>query len=204
MQSNSLSTIANSQQMQNPILQAILLLAFTGLFGWFILAPKFTANDVTRTELAELKTQRQNLEADQVELNRLIAQMQTAQDDIRLVDEAVPLSSRPTKIAVLIEAYARNSALTLKQLNIDGLDEHISAGNKDLADNQFGGNRALATINVTANVSGNIEQFRNFLQLLEQSGRIIDVDSMIVSSDEEAIQFNIRLKTYAYELNTSL
>lgn len=197
----NINALSRHRQMKNPILQAILILIVIIVFGWFVLAPKYSASNATRTELAALREQHANLQNDQVELNRLIALMQSSGDEIRLLDEAVPLSDRSTRIALLLETYAQNSAMLLTQLNIGTVDTSPVAGNKTLLENPYGAQRDLNTIDVNISVSGSIEQFRNFLQLLEQSGRIIDVDNLTINSGDDANSnsYGLRLKTYAYE-----
>jgi Tfp pilus assembly protein PilO len=169
------------------------------LFGWFILSPKYASNNQIHEQLSQVKSQRANLEADQQELNRLIAQLKTATDDVKILDEALPLSGRPTKIAILIETFARNSALIVEQLNISGLEEVLASGDKAMLADPYKPGRQLRTIDVTVQLAGSPEQFKNFLQLLEQSGRIIDVESLLVSSGQDTTSFTIRLKTYAFE-----
>lgn len=200
MDSPKFGQLSTSQQIQNPILQSVLILIVLIVFGWFVLGPKFVKTNATRDRLALLEEQRANLEADQQELNRLIAKMEDSDSEIRLLDEAVPLTGRPTKIAVLLDTFAQNSGVALTQLNVSSPEDFISSGNKDELENPFQGNRDLATIDVSVTAVGTIEQFRNFLILLEQSGRLIDVDTLNVASGDAGETFNLRLKTYAYEL----
>ncbi|HMR55419.1 MAG TPA: hypothetical protein PKD34_02395 [Candidatus Doudnabacteria bacterium] len=200
MNFSNLSSASGKEQIRNPILQAVLMIVIIVLFGWFILSPKYASTNETKDKLSQVKSQRANLEADQQELNRLIAQLETSEEDIRILDEAVPLSGRPTQIAILIETFARNSALLVEQLNISGLEEAIASGDKAMLADPYKPGRELRTIEVTVEVTGNTEQFRNFLQLLEQSGRIIDVESLLVTSEEDVTSFSVRLKTYAFEV----
>jgi Tfp pilus assembly protein PilO len=199
MNFSNFSSASGKEQIRNPILQAVLMLVIIVLFGWFILSPKYASNNQIHEQLSQVKSQRANLEADQQELNRLIAQLKTATDDVKILDEALPLSGRPTKIAILIETFARNSALIVEQLNISGLEEVLASGDKAMLADPYKPGRQLRTIDVTVQLAGSPEQFKNFLQLLEQSGRIIDVESLLVSSGQDTTSFTIRLKTYAFE-----
>jgi Tfp pilus assembly protein PilO len=199
MNFSNFSSASGKEQIRNPMLQAVLMIVIVVLFGWFVLSPKYASNSETRDQLSQVKSQRANLEADQQELNRLIAQLESSDEEIKILDEALPLSGRPTRIAILIETFARNSALLVEQLNITGLEEAIASGDKAMLADPYKPGRELRTIDVTVGVTGNTEQFRNFLQLLEQSGRIIDVESLSVTSEENATNFTVRLKTYAFE-----
>lgn len=200
MDSPKFTQLSTSQQIQNPMLQTILILIVVAVFGWFVLGPKYTKTTATRATLAEVEAQRANLEADQQELNKLISKMEDSQDEVKLVDEAVPLTGRPTKIALLLETYAQNAGMTISQLGIAKPEEFIASGNKQELDKPFQGNRDLATIDVNVTAVGSIDQFKNFLILLEQSGRLIDVDTLTVNNGDTSESFSLKLKTYAYEL----
>lgn len=204
MQSPDFSSINTSEQIRNPILQTILIAIVLIVFGWFVLGPKYTKTNATRTQLANLEEQRVNLEADQQELNRLIARLESSDQEIELLDEAVPLTARPTRIAMLMETFAQNTGMVMSQMSIGSPDEFIAAGNKTELENPYQAPRELAEIEVGATLAGNIDQFRNFLMLLEESGRIIDVSSMNVMSTDAGPNYSLRLKTYAYELAENL
>lgn len=201
MDSPNFSSLTTSQQIQNPLLQTILIVIVLVVFGWFVLGPKYTQTSQTREQLAAVEEQRANLEADQEELNRLISKLEQSEDEVKLLDEAVPLTARPTRIALLMETLAQNTGLTLTQMSIGQTDEFIASGNKEELKDPLKAPRELATIEVSASTSGTVEQFRNFLTLLEQSGRIIDVSSLTVNSSDQGPSYNIRLKTYAYEIS---
>jgi Tfp pilus assembly protein PilO len=203
MASPSFSSLSTSQQVQNPMLQAILIVIVLAVFGWFILGPKFSQNQQTQAELDAVTEQRENLEADQAELNSLIAELEDSDEQVELLDEAVPLTARPTRVSLLIESFAQNSGMVISQLSIGETDEFIASGNKEELADPYQASRALATIDVNLSVLGSIEQFRNFLILLEQSGRIIDVESLTVTSGEDSESYNLKVKTYAYELATA-
>lgn len=200
MDSPKFSQLSTSQQIQNPMLQSVLIMIVLIVFGWFVIGPKYVKTNETRDKLATLQEQRENLEADQQDLNRLISKLEESESEVKLLDETIPLTGRPTKIALLLETYAQNSGVSLTQLNVSTPEDFVASGNKQELENPFQSNRELATIDVSVTAVGSIEQFRNFLILLEQSGRLIDVDTLNVASGEDSESFNLRLKTYAYEL----
>lgn len=194
----NLKSVTNNSA-RNPIFQIVLIIVVLVLFGWFILLPKNNAYQEQSSQLVTLQTEKNSLSDDQERLNRLIAEMGDSDKEVKVLDEALPLSDRPTKIAVMLESYAQSSAMSLEQLNIADMDKQISAANTALLEDPYGVSRQLQTIKIDINVSGSIEQFRNFLTLLETSGRIIDISSFSVSSGDDAERFNLKLVTYAYE-----
>lgn len=194
----NLKSVTNNSA-RNPIFQIVLIIVVLVLFGWFILLPKNNAYQEQSNQLVTLQAEKNSLSDDQERLNRLIAEMGDSDKEVKVLDEALPLSDRPTKIAVMLESYAQSSAMSLEQLNIADMDKQISAANTALLEDPYGVSRQLQTIKIDINVSGSIEQFRNFLTLLETSGRIIDISSFSVSSGDDAERFNLKLVTYAYE-----
>lgn len=199
METPNLKQVARSKQLQSPIFQSILLIVAGLLLWWFVIAPKYSSVMDKRTELTTINGQKALFEQEQAELNQLIAKLESSDSQVKLLDEALPLSSRPTQIAVLLESYARSSSLQLSQVNIQNLDKTIAAGDKEVLDKPYSVDRSLLTVKVSVSVSGTIDQFKNFLELLETSGRIVDVSSLEVSSADGATKFSVDLTTYAYE-----
>lgn len=193
------STFSSNQQFGNPILQAIFVLIFLGLFVWFILLPKNQSVADMRVQLDAIKAQEQTLQQEAADLQKLIAKLENSDEQIRLLDEALPLDSRPTTTALMIETYATSSGLELAQVTIDDIDKKVSAGHKEVLDDQYSGKRELVTQNTSIVVTGTIDQFTNFLRLLESSGRILDVTELDIVSGE-SITFRLELDTYEYGL----
>lgn len=76
----------------------------------------------------------------------------------------------------------------------------ISAGNKELIKDPFGAKRSLQTTKVTMFVTGTIDQFRNFLILLETSGRLVDVSDLDISTGDGLVRYRVTLKAYSYDV----
>ncbi len=200
MQTPNIDSLMRSKQAQNPLFQSILILIVLALFSWFILIPKFNSYSEKSKILSTTENQLAQIESDEIELNQLISKLESSENQIKLVDEALPLSSRPTQLSLLFENYATSSGMQVSQINIS--DETISsapaAGNKPVLEDPYGAKRALKVVGVSITTSGNIEQFKNFLQLVESSGRIVDVENMDVNSGDGTTKFTVKLKTYVY------
>jgi hypothetical protein len=79
------------------------------------------------------------------------------------------------------------------------ISETVAAGNKEVLKNPYEAARKLQTQTLTVQLTGGIEQFRDFLHLIETSGRVVDVESVdILSGDDNGVKFKVRLKAYAY------
>lgn len=198
LQSPNFNSIYQTKQLSSPVLQSVLMIIVIVVFGWFVLQPKYDSISAQKQEYEAIKSQQTTLEDDQEQLNKLIRQLENSEDEIKLLDEAVPLDTRATEIAVLLESYSRSAGLLVTQLNVEGLNKFVSAGDKELLKNPYGANRELVTATTQLVISGNIEQFKNFLQLLETSGRLADVENLEVSDSPEGTVFRVRVKTYAF------
>ncbi len=185
-------------QLGNPLMHIIVLAVIAGLFTWFILIPKYQAYSANKDRLDGMQKQRLSLQNDTKDLNRLIESLDSSKEDVKLLDEALPLSDRATRTSVLIENYAISSGLQLAQLNVDGIEDTLSAGNKKDLTTPYDQQRKLTPSRMTVSVTGTVEQFRNFLELLEKSGRIIDVENLDVVTSESLVKFTVILNTYSY------
>ncbi len=199
MPTPDLNPHSRSKQIQSPLFQAVLLIIAIVIFWWFILSPKYNQVSTKRAELASVQSQQSSLENDQEELNKLIDKLESSDAQIKLLDEALPLSNRPTQIALLLETYAQSSGMSISDISVDDLDHAIAAGNKSVIDDPYGKQRGLVTVKVTMVVTGSVDQFKNFLEILEKSGRIVDVENLEVTSGDGAARFTLDLKTYAFE-----
>ncbi len=183
----------------NPIFQAVLILIVLVLFSWFILKPWLSKTLDTRSQLKSAQQQLDALESDQRELNRLVNELRSSPDEIALVDEALPLNGRVSKVNVLLDNLVRTSGMTLSILASEETKNIVSAADKAMLENPYQPGRVLHTVTVSAAISGTMEQLKNFLQLMETNGRVLDVSSLQIIGGEPITKFQITVKAYAYE-----
>ncbi len=198
LQTPNFNSIYQTKQLHSPVLQSILMIIVIVIFGWFILLPKNDSISIQKQEYQAIKDQQTTLEKDQEQLNKLVNRLKDSEDEVKLLDEAVPLNTRATEVAVLLETYARSTGLLLTQLNVEGLSKFVAAGDKKILDDPYGTDRELVTATTQLVLSGNIEQFKNFLQLLESSGRLVDIENLEVADSTEGTVFRVRVMTYAF------
>ena len=196
----SIQNMYDSKQLSSPLTQIIFLIIIIVLFSWFLVKPKLSESSVKHAELTTKKEQLAKIESEKRDLNRLIAEMQSSGEQVKLVDEAIPLTGRATKLNVLVESLAKSSGMEVASMTVDGLNELVSAGNKEVLDDPYKSQRSLMTTDMNVLLTGSIEQFRNFLQLLETSGRIVDVSELDVLGGDTITRFRVKLKAYAYEV----
>ncbi|HEX3099368.1 MAG TPA: hypothetical protein VHQ41_00140 [Patescibacteria group bacterium] len=183
----------------SPLAQAILLIIVLVLFSWFILKPKMTQLAQQRSELKAAQTQLAGIRSDQESLNQLVQDLHDSSDQVAKVDEALPLNGRVSKVYVLLDSLVRSSGMNLTLISADDTSKSVSAGDKPLLENPYQPGRTLHTIILTTSVTGTMEQFKNLLQLVETSGRVLDIDSVEVLGGEGVTKFRVSVKAYAYE-----
>lgn len=195
-------TISSNYQRRdfgNPIVQVVLLLIILVLFSWFILKPKYAQYNQRKADLSTAQSQLKKIQNEQLDLDKLVKQLHSSADDVALLDEAVPLNGRISKVYVLLSGLVQNSGLSLGIISADETQSIISAGDKTTLADPYKGSRTLHTIIVSAQVNGSMEQFKNLLQLIETNGRLLDVDSVEVIGSDTQPKFRIKVKAYAYE-----
>jgi Tfp pilus assembly protein PilO len=192
-----LSNVTSKTKGQASVIETVALLIVIGLVAWFFVLPKQSQVNQYRAELQAEKDAYQKVDKDKQELLQLISKLKQSEQDLKLLDEALPLDARVTKIQLLLESMAAAAGMRVPTLN-PTVSNAVVAGNKQMNNNIYDGQRSLQTINVDMTVSGGIDQFRNFLSLLETNGRIIDVVSVDLSNDEGGGSFRLKLKSYSY------
>lgn len=187
----------------NPVVQIVLLLIILALFSWFVLRPKINQTMERRAEIKNAQLQLSKIEADQADLNRLLNDLNQATDKVAAIDEALPLEGRVSKLYLMIDSYVRASGMSLALVSADNSTDIVAAGDKDALQNPYMPGRTLYTTTLTSSVTGTMEQFKNLLELIETSSRVLDVSSVEITSsgsdDGAGAKFAITVKAYAYE-----
>lgn len=194
--------IKNSYQKRDfasPTLQAVLIVIILVLFSWFVVKPKLTSVNAARAELKSIEAKLSQTKGDEAQLNELLTKLHASADDVALVDEALPLSGRISKANVLMESLVQTSGMSLAQLSSTDSQKIVSAGDKSTLADPFTKKRSLYTITMTASITGTMDQFRNLLELMENSSRVLDVESLSVLGGDQQIKFRVIVKAYAYE-----
>jgi Tfp pilus assembly protein PilO len=189
---------ASSKGARTSLIEIGALIAVIILVLWFFVLPKRAALNAQRTELKQQEEVLANSKKDSENLVRLISQLNRSGADIALLDEALPLESRITKLEFLLDSLISASGMRLGLMNVDATTLGVAAGDKKTLADPFAAPRKLQTITMEVNVSGNVDQFKNLLQLLESNSRIIDVVSIDITNEEEGSAFKIKLKSYSY------
>lgn len=195
----SLTETYKAKSLGSPVIQGVLVLIVLILFSWFIFRPRLAQFNESRAEVNAAKQQLDKIESDQRELNRLVNELRSSPDEVAILDEALPLSGRISKVNVLLDNLVRSSGMTLAVISADDTQKIISAGDKSILQNPYQPGRTLHTITISTSITGTMEQLKNLLQLMETNGRVLDVESLQIMGGDPVTKFRLTVKAYAYE-----
>jgi hypothetical protein len=189
----------NSSRNASNLFQGISIVIVLVLFSWFLIRPWMAKTIESRGKLKSAQKELSSIEADQMELNRLVTELHSSPEDVALVDEALPLNGRISKVYVLLDNLVRTSGMTMAVLSSEDSQSIISAGDKPVLAHPFQPGRKLHTIEIAASITGTMEQLKNLMQLMETNGRVLDVETLQVIGGDPVTKFRMTVKAYAYE-----
>lgn len=195
------TAIAASKFSSGQIVLLIILIAF---IVWYLVLPKYKAYGVRKGELATVKEDFAKLESTKAKIYQLNDQLknQENQDALKLLDEAVPLESRATRIYILMESLVKTSGMSLGSMNVDPITSLATPGAAGSAQNPFATDRKLTTHTISINLTGNMQQFVGFLQILENNPRLFNITTVEIGGEQtDLLSFKVVVKAYAYSAN---
>jgi len=184
---------------QTSVLETIALIVIIALVFWFLIRPQMGVLATEKDTLKQVQTENQQVDADKQKLAELVGRLKRSQNDLKLVDEALPLQARPTQMEYLVNELVTASGMKMNDLALT-VNEQAGpvAGNQALLKDPFSSPRKLLTTSLDLSVSGGVDQFEELLRLMETNGRVIDVSTLDISNEAEAPVFKLKLKLYSY------
>lgn len=186
---------------RNHFIEIGLLAIIIVLFSWFVLKPRFIAFSVNKKELNKLQEDQKMIAQNKEKLLALIKDLDGQPQASATLDEALPLESRITTVAVLADSLAKANGLQVATMSLDGAEtsKTVVAGQKEVLADPFEAQRKLNSATILMTTSGTLEQFVGFLNALENSTRIVDVQTIDISPQEtEELLFKVKIKGYTF------
>jgi Tfp pilus assembly protein PilO len=113
------------------------------------------------------------------------------------LDQAIPLNSNTIRLQLLIQSLAQSVGVAVGDINVTGDPSGVVAGDMALLANPYGVSRSVKTMSGTISVSGSFDQLQTFLKKLENSGRLIDVDSLAIDQgSSDGLNLKLTFKAY--------
>ncbi len=182
------------------------LLAIVVLF--FLTYPKFSDYNNLSAERKANADSLQAIQNQQQQVNVIFAKMQQSQTDLSDLDLALPNQPNIPDLYALIENQAKYAGLNLTSVQAIDLSD---PANKDKVlaaapgSDATGSQKAppplsptLGQVSVNLQLIGDLNGFTQFLKSIQQSMRLVDVQSVDISTDAEKkiMTFNLVLMTY--------
>jgi len=186
---------------RNNFIEIILLCAIIVLFSWFVLKPKVINLAQKRVELKNIEQQQEMIKTKKVEFESLVTKMQGAKQDFAVLDEALPLQPRGTKLMLLVDSLAKTNGLFVTAVSLDGSEsaKYIAAGDKASLNDPYSVARVVNPETVMVSSTGSLEQFMGFLNAVENSTRILDIQNIDISaSDDGQLSYKVKIKGYLF------
>ncbi len=167
----------------------LLLIALYVAAGFFVIKPKIDYNKQVAVDTQALRQEIENEKFYFDGLSRSVAAAQAISPEVLdRVDKALPREVSIPELLVILSSAARISQVELNNMVFDNVTAAVP------------GTKGPLPLNVTMSVgANNYLEVKNFLQVLETSLRIFDVQNINVTSlDQEKTNFSLQLKTYYY------
>ncbi|MBX4195667.1 type 4a pilus biogenesis protein PilO [Candidatus Parcubacteria bacterium] len=170
----------------------ILLLVSVGLFYTFI-SPHYEKVDVLKKQSDQYK----NILGNVAELTKIrqdldVKYQNTPATEIARLEKIVPDNVDTVNLAMNFDAIAARYGISIKSIRT--VDNKDDAGTSIM---QSGQQKSYDTVTVSFSFITTYQNFRKFMQDVEQSLRIIDVKSLAFKTSESGIyEFQITIETY--------
>jgi Tfp pilus assembly protein PilO len=191
---------ATIRSNQNSILEITLLLIIAGVFYYFLVSPKKAEIETKNATIVSLEAQSKLYTVDNDKIKKLSADLKKNRENFKKLDQALPLNSKITSVYLLFEELSARSAVTINDINISADSDVVVAADKEKLADPFKGTRSLGTMLASFSVNAKFDSFQTFLNQLENSGRIININSIeVTSSQEDRLTFRVSANIYYYE-----
>lgn len=197
---NDFGSPIKDQTTQHTAFEIGLLIIVIGLFYWFIVMPKKAAVETLQTQYQTLSQQQATVKENKKKLATAIAEMKAHPQEVAIINEALPLDNRVTKLYIALESLTQDSGMTVGNINISYNGAEDMAGNKPMLQSPFTAKRTLHKLTTALNVTGTFDQFQALLNKIESSGRLINMSSLSIDAGkDQLLNFNVNLEAYYYE-----
>jgi Tfp pilus assembly protein PilO len=170
------------------IISIVLILASAGLFFGYI-DPTYSSIKIARAEKAEYDRALNNSKELQAERDKLLDKYKMMpQEDIAKLEKLVPDNIDNVRLVIDIDEMARSHGMRIRNFQAS------TGAQKDTIGTD---NTPYGVLTLTFSTSASYNTFLAFLRDLEQSLRIIDINSISFAASENQIyDYSVAIKTY--------
>ncbi|MEK7564631.1 MAG: type 4a pilus biogenesis protein PilO [Patescibacteria group bacterium] len=196
----------NSKLIINSIVFGMFFLAI-----WFVLAPAWSDVFALRKEVGLKKTSIE-LEKKIVEkLNSINQVLDTQKSNVERLEQAIPSSEFKPELISIMESLANQNGLSLTSVNIELPIESGSVSNRR---GSTAPKESIGKLLVSINASGTYSSFKSWLEAVQKSLRILDINKITFSINNKkttdgkeivnidpVIDYNVDIRTYILKKN---
>lgn len=162
----------------------------SGLLLFFIFLPTATRLPTSYQKNKEQKEELKNVTQRLENINKLVSLQQSLKSSLTLVDKALPSAEGVPSLMIQIQAIATESGVTLKALQFGGLAKVEGA--------------PYRKISLQAILEGTFTNLSTLLKTLENSSRLVDVESVAFDTRKGEGSLSAALGLSAYFLDTAV
>lgn len=195
----SINFSPQSKSFRNPMVEVVLLLIACGLFYWFMIMPKNAEIGKQKEVLSQAQEEKEKISSTVNDLKKMVAKLSSNSKEITDLDEAMPLSAKALRLKVLLENLSQSVGLTVSNVNVAYNSSAPWAGDKELLASPYSPPRSVQRLSGSVSVVGTYSQIVAFIEKIEKSGRVININSVSIDSSENG-NLNIMLALDAFYL----
>lgn len=177
--------------MNPKIIITVISFSLTLILVIFLISPTYQELRILERKNEEKKAEIQERERYFEELERTAEELKKYQSQLAKIDCALPSESDSSDLLAALFYFLQNTSSN-SGLILDKISDSSSRSSSDF--------KGLKETEVTLNGSGSYSSLKNFLVVLEKSARLIEVESISLSSTKEGdyLDFNLKIKVYSY------
>ncbi len=190
----------NSSSFTGTIFEIVFLLIIIIIGYAYLVSPKATEYKKVRDNLQSLKEKQSKLNSQKQTFDTLVQELESSGPSVAILDDVLPLDPKPSKLYVLMDNLIQREGLTAGTVNVDMDSQTVVAGDKTPDGTTAAvAERKIKPISVTVSAIGTIDQLSGFLQLVESSSRLLQVNSLDLSQGRaDQVIFKVGINAYTY------
>lgn len=161
--------------MSKNILELIVILIVTATFAMLLVVPKYNEFLDVEQKVSDKQADLESREAYFASLRKTADELQQYAEPMAKISAALPTSAQAPTLANFLQASSSQSGLLLKKYQYSG---------KNSAKETLSGSASVLTMQkmeMSVDLEGTYESFKDFLGIVERSSRLIEVTGMQIS-----------------------
>ncbi len=173
----------------------IIGLLLTLILGIGLVFPRYQNLNLLQAEIKEKEIELQSEKGYSSELSDVSEKLKQYQESLTKINSALPAESRLPALFNFLQTAAAQNGLILKKIApilTNPVGEELL---------REGWDPKIKETSINLVVTGSYPSFKNFLSKIEQTSRIIELESISFSGGlgaEEPVDFNLSIKVYSY------